>query len=141
MAMRVGEHEILRDEFDVDEAACDELQVPGVPVALLPGDQFAHRAHFGGHLLWLARGGEDGGDRGFDLPGQARLARHDPRPRQRHALPGLGFAGSDRSVKAENCVASGPLRPEGRSLRSTSYSLPALVGAVSAAMRRCVRRA
>ncbi len=42
----------------------------------------------------VSRGsGEDGGDRASDLRGEARLAGDDPRPRQRHVLPGLGLAG------------------------------------------------
>ena len=38
MVARVRERQVLRDEFDVDQAARDQLEVPGVLVALLAGD-------------------------------------------------------------------------------------------------------
>ena len=44
MVMGEGQLQILGDEFDVDEAACSELQVPEVAVALFLGDERAHPA-------------------------------------------------------------------------------------------------
>ena len=46
MLVREGQLQILGDEFDVDQAACDELQVPDVAVALFLGDERAHRPRF-----------------------------------------------------------------------------------------------
>ena len=70
------------------------------------------RASFSG-----SRGsGEDGGDRGSDLRGERRLARDDPRPRQRHVLPGLRFRGlvelEGRELRRQRPLAPGGAQPQ-----------------------------
>ncbi len=54
----------------------------------------------------------------FDAGGKRRRARHHPRPRQRHVLPGPGF-GLLVAREGVELVATGPERPDGRSRMST----------------------
>ena len=103
----------MRDEFDVDQPAGDELEVPGVLVALLARDQRAHRAHIAWRCRGLARGGERRGDRRGDLVGEARVAGDDPRARQRHVLPGLRLVAPDRARRPRTASRAGPCAPTG----------------------------
>ena len=109
----------MGDEFDVDQPAGDELEVPRVLVALLARDQVAHRLHVLGEFGLVARLGEHGGDRRGDLLAEPLVAGDDAGARQRQMLPGFRLVGL---VEAEgrNWVARGPLPPDGRSLKSTS---------------------
>ena len=46
----VDQLQILRDEFEIDQAAGDVLQVPALAVALLGGDRAAHLDDVAGHV-------------------------------------------------------------------------------------------
>jgi len=49
MLMDVAQHEILRDELDIDQPAADMLDVPGVLRVLRGVDQRAHLQHVRPH--------------------------------------------------------------------------------------------
>ena len=87
----VTQHEILRDEFDVEQPTFGELQIPGIGVALFLRDQGAHLAHVLGDIAF--RAGDRLDDGGLDVTGEACVAGDDAGARQRHLLPGLGLVG------------------------------------------------
>ena len=121
--MRGGmdELQVLRDEFEIDQAAGDVFQIPAVGVALLDRDRAAHLDHVAGDLL-RRRAGCAGRRGSPPRPARAKSGDADDhaRARQRHVLPGPGFGLADSSRTTPSDVATGPERPDGRSRMSTS---------------------
>lgn len=93
MVVRVGQYEELRQKVEIGQPACRELEVPGIALALLPGDQRPHRLHRPGDGGRIAPAGQDGADRGCGAHGKARIARDDAGAGQRHLLPDFGLPG------------------------------------------------
>ena len=89
MLMREGELQVLGDEFDVEESARGELQVPGVAVALFLGDQRAHGERFSSDDGAVTLAGQRPPHRLTDVVAETRVASDEASAGQRHALPGL----------------------------------------------------
>ena len=53
--MRVRELQILRDEFDIDQAAGGVFEVPALAIALFFGDRGAHLHHVARNQSRIAR--------------------------------------------------------------------------------------
>ncbi len=115
--------QILRDEFDIDQTAGRELQVPAVAVAFFCGYGAPHLDHIpamgaasrlrpSAVRITSATGASNSGD---DAEGCAH-ASTPCAPRSRLPAPD--------SFRTVDCVASGPERPDGRSRISTGYSTP-----------------
>ena len=119
--MRVREHEKLRDEFDVEQAAARRASGPKGPRR--PSRCAISARISRTSLASLARSraarsvcGDDVGD----LRGETRVAGDDARARQRHVLPGLGLLALIEREGRRIASRAGPCGPEGRSRRSTS---------------------
>ena len=85
------ELEILREEFEVDEAARGIFQIPARVLAHLLGDSLPHIRHVGRHHLRIAFAAQHSTDHRSDARGELRRAGHHARPCERQMLPGPGF--------------------------------------------------
>ena len=112
----------LGHELDVDQRARRIFEVPDIAAGILRGDFLSHLARVGRMRWRLARRGQAGV--AISVSTRAHnfsCARHQPRPRQRHMLPGPAFAWRDNRRRISKLTAAGPLLPLGRSRMSTSY--------------------
>ena len=76
MARRVSEHQELGQEIEVGQPSCHQLEIPGVALALLPGDERSHLEHGGRNLGRLALPPQDLLDRALRPARQPRRRQH-----------------------------------------------------------------
>jgi hypothetical protein len=88
---RGDQREILRDEFDIDHAAGNELQIPQARRRLFLFDQLAHLGDIVCHLVDLSRLREHFPNNMLRFRNQTAVAADQTGPAERHVFPGPGF--------------------------------------------------
>jgi len=87
----MNELQVLRQEFDIDDAARGIFQIPDVVLALLVGHRPTHFQNVVGDDVDVARTHQHARDQLLDLALEIRRRGNHAGAGQRHVLPGPGL--------------------------------------------------